>query len=287
MTGVSMTEAERSVPGGAARPPDTDDASVGPHSEPGASVQTGQLLEIRILGPLEVRRRDGTMVQPGEWRTGKTSDLLQLLALQGDQPVAPQTLVDILWPSSDHQRGLTSLRTALSRIRRVIGQEHLERSLAGLRLKDAWIDAVRYRELAARVSGLVGSADEAYIFEIASEAEALYRGDLQAYDVNAGWAQTAGQSLAWIRESLLCDAAGAALALGLLRRAADLANTALGLNRFSERAIRLLMRSYAQRGELSLALTEYERCKARFAQDLGTDPSPETRELHLALLRMC
>ena len=36
----------------------------------------------RFLGPLVVLRRDGSTVDGREWRTGKTVDLLRLLALQ-------------------------------------------------------------------------------------------------------------------------------------------------------------------------------------------------------------
>ncbi len=45
------------------------------------------------------------------------------------------------------------------------------------------------------------------------------------------------------------------------------------------------MTSHADVGELSFALREYERCRALLADELGIDPSPQTREVHLALLR--
>ena len=49
-------------------------------------------IEIRLLGPLYVRRADSTLVEPGAWRTGKTLDLLRLLALGAPHPgsVGPQ-----------------------------------------------------------------------------------------------------------------------------------------------------------------------------------------------------
>ena len=38
-------------------------------------------IRIRLLGPFEVRRPDRSMVGLTEWRTGKTMDLLRILAL--------------------------------------------------------------------------------------------------------------------------------------------------------------------------------------------------------------
>ena len=86
-----------------------------------------------MLGPFQVRRHDGTIVDRSEWRTGKAADLLRLLALRGGDPVATQTLVAALWPGSDQRHGNASLRTAASQVRRVVGGEFLERSLAGIR----------------------------------------------------------------------------------------------------------------------------------------------------------
>jgi hypothetical protein len=59
----------------------------------------------------------------------------------------------------------------------------------------------------------------------------------------------------------------------------------LALEPFSERATRLLMRAHADVGELSLALREYERCRTLLSEELGIDPSRQTRDVHLALLR--
>ncbi len=120
---------------------------------------TQPTLEIRMLGPFQVRRQDGTIVDRGEWRTGKVSDLLRLLALRGGEPVPPASLVAALWPGSDRSHGNASLRTAASQVRRVVGAEFLERSLAGIRLRDVWVDVTEFRDLAARAHQLIGRGD--------------------------------------------------------------------------------------------------------------------------------
>ena len=246
---------------------------------------TQPMLEIRMLGPFQVRRHDGTNVDRSEWRTGKVSDLLRLLALRGGEPVTTQTLVTALWPGSDQRHGNASLRTAASQVRRVVGGEFLERSLAGISLRGVWVDVAEFRELAARAHHLTGRGEIAAADAVARQADALYRGDLTAHDEGADWVQNERRALIATYQVLLCDASESASALGLGQDAVDFASRAVVLDPFSERASRLLMSGHADVGELSLALREYERCRTLLADELGIDPSPQTREVHLALLR--
>ena len=260
----------------------TTDVRFPTHSLPPAG---GPTLEIRMLGPFQVRRHDGTDVDRSEWRTGKVSDLLRLLALRGGEPVTTQTLVTALWPESDQRHGSASLRTAASQVRRVVGGEFLERSLAGFSLRGVWVDVAEFRELAAKAHHLTGRGEIAAADAVARRADSLYRGDLTAHDEGADWVQNERRALNATYQVLLCDAAETSSALGLGRDAVDFASRAVVLDPFSERASRLLMIGHADVGELSLAFREYERCRTLLADELGIDPSPQTREVHLALLR--
>ena len=255
------------------------------HAAPTLAAVPDNLAEIRMLGSFQVRRDDGTLVDRGEWRTGKAADLVRLLALQAGEPIPVNTLVSTLWPGSDQRRGQASLRTAASQVRRVLGGCHLERSLAGLQLRGVWVDVMTFRALAVRAHQLMALGQFAGVNDAAREADSLYRGELRAYDDGAEWAQSERQALATTYQALLCDAAEAAVSLGLATDAVDFAGRAVILDPFSERASRLLMRGHAEMGELSLALREYERCRTQLADELGIDPSPQTRELHLFLLR--
>ncbi|MGS0687026.1 AfsR/SARP family transcriptional regulator, partial [Nakamurella sp. GG22] len=238
-----------------------------------------------MLGSLVVRRADGTEVHRGEWRTGKVIDLLRLLALADGEPVASKSLVASLWPGSDQQHGNASLRTAASQIRRIVGGDHVERSLSGLRLRHAWIDVTEFRRLATQAHQLAALGHHNAVRIAAREASELYRGDFGAHDDGAEWVQSERNSLSGAHQVLLCDAAEAAIELGLGHEGVDFARRATTVDPFSERATRLLMRGHAAVGEVCLALREYERCRLLLVDELGIDPSPPTRELHLALLR--
>ncbi len=249
------------------------------------SLAAQPLLMVRILGPLIVQRPDGSLVDRAEWRTGKVIDLLRLLALADGEPVATKKLVASLWPGSDQQRGNASLRTAVSQVRRIIGCDQIERSLSGLRLRHSWVDVSNFRHLATEAHRFAGLGRYDSVRRVARQADALYRGDFGAHDDGAEWVQTERRDLCAAHQTLLCDAAEAAILLGLGREGVDFALRATTVDPYSERATRLLMRAHAAAGEISCALREFERCRLLLADELGIDPSPPTRELYLTLLR--
>jgi len=237
-----------------------------------------------MLGPLQVRRRDGSIVDPTQWRTGKAADLLRLLALRNGDAVPALTLVAALWPRSDQRRGQVSLRTAASEVRKVIGPEFLERSMAGLRLRDVWVDVTTFRDMSAKAHELAVIGDVSAVYPIAREADRLFCGDFTAHNDEAEWAQNERRALSNTYRVLLCEASESALAIGLGHEAVDFARRAAALDPLSERASRMLMHAHADVGELSLALREYERCQTVLSERLGVKPSPQTRELHRLLL---
>ncbi len=77
----------------------------------------------------------------------------------------------------------------------------------------------------------------------------------------------------------------AALALGEHRTAVDVSSLALAADPLDEPACRALMRAHQGRGADSAALAAFEQLRAALARELGTDPSPATQEVFLALLR--
>ncbi len=241
-------------------------------------------IEIRLLGPLHVRRADSTVVEPGAWRTGKTLDLLRLLALDADQPVSVASLLEKLWPDVDEAHGRASLRTAASQLRRALRSDCIERRLGGLVLRHAWVDTIAFRSLALEAKSALRERQPARVVALTREAEALYVSDFTAHDDGSGWALEARESLAAVRRALLVDAAECAIALHWMRDGVELANKALAVDSCSERAYRALMQAYAGLGETEQALRAFERCRTMLAEELGADPSAQTRAVHMHIL---
>ncbi len=104
-------------------------------------------------------------------------------------------------------------------------------------------------------------------------------------DVAAGFCTTAEGKMGF----------AAAVALAAAQRAHELlvAGTAIGDEPYADWAdparerVRDLLRRVrlAAAGEQAKALAAYESLRRRLGRELGADPAPQTRELHLAILR--
>lgn len=242
-------------------------------------------IRICLLGGLDVVRSDATHVPADEWRTGKTMDLLRLLALQNCRPVRTASLIEKLWPNATTDRARGSLRTASSQIRRAVHQNCIIRHPDGLVLRGAWVDTVEFLSYTRRLQAAARESRHVDVITLARAAELLYRGDFHAHDDDAEWARAERESLVHARHEMLCDAATSALALEQFREGLAFAATAVRVDRSSETAHRLLMRAHAALGEVGSALRVFEDYRRYLADEFGADPSPQTRELHLRLLR--
>lgn len=251
----------------------------------GRAVHEQGLIRIRLLGRFQVWRADGSEVRPAEWRTGKTTDLLRLLALGNGHPLRPDRLVAWLWPDVPTDRARNSLRTATSRIRQTMGSPCIVRELGGIVLRGAWVDAVEFNQLVRSAHEAAAQGQHQRVLELCRAAEGLHQDEFHAYDDDSEWAAAERDELRRARRQMLGDAAEAALELDLFSEAADLASIAVRIDPSSEAAHRTLMRAYAAMGETARALQVFEALRERLAAELGADPSPQTRELHLNLLR--
>ncbi|MEP7180153.1 MAG: BTAD domain-containing putative transcriptional regulator [Pseudonocardiales bacterium] len=245
---------------------------------------TSNEVEIRLFGSLRVRRADGTDVEPHEWSTGKTADLLRLLAVSGGKPVPVDTILEALWPRVDRTRGSASLRTALCQIRRVLRSDCITRHHEGMSLGPALVDVVTFARLAGDCRRRFTQECWADVAALAQEAEALYVGDLGAHDPSVDILDAQRSALRELRLQLLLDAADASVQLQRYVDGVDSARRALRIDPFSERAYRALIRSHAGAGEIHRAVEAYDQCRAALAEELGIEPAPQTRALRRQLL---
>lgn len=242
-------------------------------------------VQVRLLGGFEVVRADGSRVEPTEWGTRKTKDLLRLVALSAGRPVRSSHLIEKLWPTASPERARGSLRTAASQIRRAIGTQCLVRHPEGLILVETSVDVIDFLAHVRDVhqAAREDRADEAVA--IAARAESCYTGDFHASDDESPWARGERHRLQAARQGMLAEGARCALVVGRSQDALVLATLAVALDPLSEGAHRSLMQAHAELGEVASALRVFERYRALLAEELGADPSAQTQELHLRILR--
>jgi SARP family transcriptional regulator, regulator of embCAB operon len=242
-------------------------------------------VRICVLGDLRVTRRDGTDVRVEEWRTGKTRDLLRLLALGNGRPLRAERLIELLWPEVPSHLARNRLRTAVSQIRVTLRDQSAERHADGYLLRGAVVDALQFASMAARAGLAAEMGNHAAVLPLVRAAERLYRDDFHADDDDSAWADAERTRLQHLRRTMVRDAAEAALHARKRRAALSFAALAVELDPMNESAHRLLMRAHAALGEIAAALRHFEDYRSRLAEELGVDPSPETRALHVELLR--
>jgi DNA-binding SARP family transcriptional activator len=67
--------------------------------------------------------------------------------------------------------------------------------------------------------------------------------------------------------------------------AVDVAKELVAIHPYRETGYQLLMRAHAAAGNRAEALWVYERCRKLISEELGVDPSVETRAVYLEVLR--
>ena len=226
-------------------------------------------MQVAILGPLEVHDDGGAPVAVAGVRL---RGLIARLALAGGQAVSTGALAEAVWDCALPADVANALQTLVSRARRALGgAAAVEQSAAGYRLAVTPddVDALRFERLVA--AGAV------------AEALALWRGPALA---DAGdFAEPFARRL----EELRLDAT-----VTFLTRELDAGRAAARVGELEalaaehpllEKLTGLLMRALAATGRQADALAAYEALRGRLADELGIDPGPQVRAVHLQVLR--
>ncbi|MEV6847125.1 tetratricopeptide repeat protein [Actinoplanes sp. NPDC051411] len=246
-----------------------------------------RVMQFRLLGRVEASR-DGVPVPLGRRRERL---LLGLLLLEPGVPVPVGRLASLLWDDEPPATARMALNTHVSRLRAVL-DPHGD-GASGIRLVSrdggylAEVDtrAVDVHEFRALVERAREQADPAARSALMRDALALWRGPLLAEVASDRIRERVGAQLAQLRLTALEDRFDAELAAGRHRGVlGELADLVLE-QPLHERFAAQLMRALWAAGRPGEALKAFESTRRVLAEELGTDPGPELRELHGRLLR--
>src|SRR3954468_22554458 len=131
-------------------------------------------MEVRVLGPLEVRGDHGDVAIRG----AKLRALLAVLALHANRPVSLDRLVIALWGEDAPPEGEKAVRVHVSRLRKALGEEVLETTPGGYRLVvgPEGVDAERFEQAVAAGREALAAGDAQGAAALLSGALALWRG---------------------------------------------------------------------------------------------------------------
>lgn len=246
----------------------------------------GSVLEYRILGPLEISSGH----QPVRLPSPREQRLLAALLLTPGQLMTASELVNEVWGDRPPATARRQVHNGLSRLRQHLCSsgaplDVLPRSGAGYRLcVDATqVDAHQFRQLIARATeapaGAIASRARAL-----REALALWRGPalqgLSSPALEAAATHLEEQRLAAYEQCFEDE-----LELGEHQRLIGEISELLAAHPVRERLVGQLMRSLQRSARPAEALHVYQRFARRLADELGVDPGPELRQVHVAILR--
>ena len=211
-----------------------------------------ECLEVRLLGGFEVLR-DGGRVPQEAWQHRRGAELVKLLALAPEHRLHRDQVIEALWPELPYDAALANLHKAAHFARRAIGGS----------------DAVVVH--AGRIALAPGAVVTTDVERFEAENDpALYGGQLLPEDRYAEWVIEARERLrlAYVRSL----------------RARGWWEEVVTEEPADEEAHRSLMRGYADAGNRSAALRQFERLNASLAE-VGLQPGAETLALHNELAR--
>jgi DNA-binding SARP family transcriptional activator len=245
-------------------------------------------LQVRLFGSLAIE--DGARVLgPRDLGGSRPKQVLEILLSARGHRVPTDRLADLLWSEDLPQSAAGSLQTFVSVLRRHLTSDREQARKLVVTEAEAYrfatdqvdFDLDRFDELLER------SAREPTRLARRSleQALALVRGDVLEDEPYSTWAlELRGTYQGRVLGAHL-EAADAALAE--LDYAAAHAHTeaAAALDGFSERAHRTAMLALYALGRQHDALETYRRFRARLDEELGLEPTAETRALESAILR--
>jgi len=231
---------------------------------------------------------DGAELTDREIGSRKSRMLLKLLAARRPNLVTADQIAEVLWdaePPSGTERNIASL---VSRLRAVLGPGVIRGGRAGYRLgddADVSVDLNQAARLCDQADRSLAGAPAVALAAAERVAGRLAAGVAMADEPYAGWAEPARLELRQLLRRARLTAAQAALATAQPALAVQYAEAAMVADDLDEAAHRWYMAAAAAAGERGRALRAYADLRQRLADELGTDPAPQTRELHLAILR--
>lgn len=244
------------------------------------------MLDITLFGNTTVRTATDELV--GSQLGGiKQRQILELLALADGAPVTKNRLAQLLWGNTPPSSAVATLETYVCVLRGRIGAGTRARSpivttSAGYRL-DLDVVTVDLHECRSLLA-MVATADDAAALALARRALLLCQGTLLASETRALWADLARDEFHHVLGVACGRASRAALALGDLGGAVDLATRATDLEPFDEGHTRDLMRALSADGRRAGALSAFLDLRRRLVDEFGVGPGPQTRALYVQLL---
>ncbi|MFE7194538.1 BTAD domain-containing putative transcriptional regulator [Kitasatospora sp. NPDC057541] len=237
-----------------------------------------------LLGPLEIRVAGAAVMVPARVRI-----LLASLLCRANQTVGVDELADAVWSNQPPRAAVTTLRSHVLRLRRLLGEAagRVETTGSGYRIgldPHTELDATIFTARGESARAAARRDDWQTVSRSAAAALELWRGsplsdvpsDPLHRDEVPGWLEA--------RIELAELAACADLRLGRTTEAIRVLRRLAAEEPHREGVHALLIEALAAAGRRAEALAVYRRVRAALAADLGIEPGPQIAAVHQRVL---
>lgn len=234
------------------------------------------MLQVWLLGQFEIRVEGRRAVIPSR----AAQSLLAFLLMTAGTQHRREKLAGMLWPEMSEENARHNFRHELWRVRKSItppsptSPEYIlaEDFTIGFNPNaNYWLDVLQLQRPADDLQSLVSNLS-------------LYHGELLPgfYD---DWVGLERERIAGVFEQKMQPLLEQLISDRQWQHVLEWADRWIALGQTPEPAYRGLMRAYAALGEPAKAALAYEHCAEALRNDLGVEPSPETRALFDELVR--
>ncbi len=247
------------------------------------------MIEVRILGPLEVVRQ-GRLLEIG---SGKQRALLAVLVLHANEVVSTDRLIDELWGERAPATAPKIVQGYVSGLRKALAGETgsggsvlvTRRPGYVLRLEDGQLDADRFAALLARARAALEAHDPLDASALLHDALALWRGPPLGDFAFDAFAQEEIARLEELHVAALEERIDADLELGREAGLVAELETLVARHPLRERLRGQLMLALYRCGRQTEALQVYQEARRVLVQELGLEPGRALQQLEQAILR--
>jgi DNA-binding SARP family transcriptional activator len=260
------------------------------HLAPVADDRSACGVQWRALGPVEAVV-GGRLVDLGPPRQRA---LFGLLLSRVDQLVAVDALIENLWSGNPPAAPMTSLRTYVSNLRRVLEPSRASRAPATvlhtrapgylLDSRGVDVDVHQFTEHATAGREALGHADPKHALSEFDAALELWRGPAYADVGDATWAAPEVTRLEELRLSVIEARCTAQLELGDHHGATAELDAHVRAHPLREHGCELLTLALYRAGRQAEALTVLRDTRRRLVEELGIDPSAALQQLEHGIL---
>ncbi len=252
-------------------------------------------LRVEVLGPLAIFI-NGHPLPSKAWDRQKTRSLFKVLLTAPGRVFSSEEIIDIIWNNLEPQEAEKSLRSSISKLRKILEPDLRQGRLSSYILTErngyAFNASPQTRMDTDDVTSFFRQGQEvqeqelwAQTIDYYGKALSCFRGDFLEDEPDADWIGPLREHWKKVRHDILVAKAESHLFLNQYPSAIESCQNILDSDICHEEAYRKMMLCHYLSGHFNEVEIFFRKCSEALKKELGVSPSEETIHLHEQILR--